>query len=129
MNAVLNDIMLVDDEPDIRMIAELALAGVGPFSVRCFDGGQQACQAFEVQPPQLLLLDVMMPEMDGPHTLKAIRALDAGQSLPIIFMTAKSQPHEIQELLALGAIGVISKPFEPMTLAEQVQQLWDNQHG
>jgi len=126
---MLKEIMLIDDEPDIRMVAELALNGVGSYSVQSFDNGRSACAAFTKQPPQLVLLDVMMPQMDGPQTLSALRGLENGRDTPVVFMTAKSQPHEIRELLALGAIGVISKPFDPMTLAEQVQTLWDKHHG
>ena len=75
--------------------------------------------------PDLILLDVMMPEMDGPDTLAALRKLPETQTTPIIFLTAKVQPDEVARFRELGALGVISKPFEPMALADEVRQVWE----
>jgi len=74
--------------------------------------------------PDLLLLDVMMPGMDGPSTLKALRELSLLNGVPVVFITAKVQPSEIEHLKSLGADAVIAKPFNPMTLADQVQSIW-----
>jgi len=76
--------------------------------------------------PQLILLDVMMPDMDGPTTLKALKNHDTLKSIPVIFLTAKILPAEISRFIALGAVAVISKPFDPMTLAEQIKQVWSD---
>jgi CheY-like chemotaxis protein len=75
--------------------------------------------------PDLLLLDVMMPEMDGPTTLKALRQIPGTLPTPVIFMTAKVQPAEVEELRTLGALDVIAKPFDPMTLADQIKKIWN----
>ncbi len=129
MAAPLNRILYVEDEPDIRAVAQLALEAVGGFTVEVCASGQEAldkCAGFK---PDLVLLDVMMPGMDGPSTFAALRAKPEGQTLPIIFMTAKVQPAEVQRYQELGALGVISKPFDPMTLAETVRGLWAGHVG
>jgi two-component system OmpR family response regulator len=117
-------ILYVDDEPDIRAIAKIALEVVGQFTVQFCASGREAIDQAPNFAPDLILLDVMMPEMDGPSTLAALRRLPATVTTPVIFMTAKVQKHEIAQYLALGAVGVIHKPFDPMTLADDVLQLW-----
>ena len=76
------------------------------------------------QPFDVIVLDVMMPGMDGPETLKQLRTFPALADTPVVFMTAKVQPQEVQGYLNLGALGVIAKPFDPMTLAEQLRAIW-----
>ena len=90
--------------------------------VFCESGEQALKQAAEYQ-PELILLDVMMPGMDGPTTLRQLRTLPGMETTPVIFLTAKVQPNEIQDFIALGAIDVISKPFDPMTLASEIQDI------
>lgn len=121
--ASLNKILYVEDDPDIRAIAELALQDVGGFNAALCSSGQQALEVAPEFEPDLILLDVMMPEMDGPETMRRLRALDATRATPVIFMTARIQSTEIQEYLALGAIGVIPKPFDPMTLADDIHRI------
>ncbi|WP_138435981.1 response regulator [Marinobacter shengliensis] len=121
--ASLNKILYVEDDPDIRAIAELALQDVGGFNAALCCSGQQALEVAPEFEPDLILLDVMMPEMDGPETMRRLRALDATRATPVIFMTARIQSTEIQEYLALGAIGVIPKPFDPMTLADDIHRI------
>lgn len=121
----LNKILYVEDDADIQTVAQIALEMVGGFSLKTCSSGQQALD--EVQQgfvPDLLLLDVMMPNMDGPTTLAALRKIATTASTPVIFMTAKVQTIEMEHYLSLGAIGVIAKPFDPMELANQVRQLW-----
>ena len=118
-------ILLAEDEPDIRTVAELALASVGGFSVRLCEDGQAALDALPAFAPDLVMLDVMMPGMDGPTTLAELRKLPQGKEVPVIFMTAKVQQAEIEGYKRLGAIGVIAKPFDPMTLADKVRELWN----
>ncbi|MFB2703856.1 response regulator [Marinobacter shengliensis] len=121
--ASLNKVLYVEDDPDVRAIAELALQDVGGFNAALCSSGQQALEVAPEFEPDLILLDVMMPEMDGPETMRRLRALDATRSTPVIFMTARIQNAEIEEYLALGAIGVIPKPFDPMTLADDIHRI------
>ena len=121
----LNHVMHVEDDPDIRAIAELALVTVGGLDITQCASGDECLTAIEQRIPDLILLDVMMPGLDGPETLRRIRMLPSMSKVPAVFMTAKVQPGEISEYQALGAIGVIPKPFDPLTLADQVRQLWD----
>jgi two-component system, OmpR family, response regulator len=127
MPAPLNRILYVEDEPDIRFVAEMALQAVGGFTVTSCASGEEALRAAPDARADLLLLDVMMPGMDGPGTLKALRALAATAHTPVIFMTAKVQAAEVATYKALGALEVIAKPFDPMTLAARIQQIWDAQ--
>jgi two-component system OmpR family response regulator len=128
MSLRLQRILYVEDEPDIQAVARLALEAVGGYTVDIASSGEAALSSVASVQPDLLLLDVMMPGMDGPATLRALRALPVAADLPAIFMTARVQPHEVAALMAEGAIGVIAKPFDPMQLAQQVRQLW-SQHG
>ena len=120
----LQRILYVEDDPDIQVIAKLALIDLGGFSVTACTSGIEAIAAFPTSEAQLVLLDVMMPGMDGPETLQELRKLPGGEHIPIIFMTAKVQEHEVNHYLEMGAAGVIRKPFDPMTLAEQIRTLW-----
>jgi CheY-like chemotaxis protein len=125
----LNRILYVEDEPDIRAVAQLALEAVGGFTIEVCSSGREAlskCAGFN---PELILLDVMMPGMDGPSTFAALRATPEAQNVPIAFMTAKVQSSEIARYTDMGAIGVISKPFDPMTLADTVRGLWTDHHA
>jgi two-component system OmpR family response regulator len=121
----LQRILLVDDEADIRTVARLALEAVGGFEVHECASGFAAAAAIAEHAPQLVLMDVMMPGQDGMETLKVLRATPGLQQVPVVFMTAKVQPQEVALLRSLGAIDVIAKPFDPMTLAQAVRQIWD----
>jgi CheY-like chemotaxis protein len=114
-------ILHVDDEPDIREIVDLSL-GLNPdFQVRSCASGEEALAAVSEWSPMLILLDVMMPRMDGPTTLSHLRKNPGTSAVPVLFMTARAQPREVEQFIALGAQGVISKPFDPMTLAFTVR--------
>lgn len=125
----LQRILYVEDEPDIRAIAQIALESVGGFTVEICSSGGRALDRAALFAPDLILLDVMMPGMDGPTTLEALRNLDQTENTPIIFMTAKAQPHEIERFRNLGALDVITKPFDPMTLADVIKGIWAKHHG
>ena len=127
MTQALNRILYVEDEPDIRMVAQMALQAVGGFTVIACASGQEALDAAPGASADLLLLDVMMPGMDGPSTLKALRALPATANTPVIFMTAKVQAAEVAVYKGLGALEVIPKPFDPMELSAQIQRIWAEQ--
>ncbi len=120
----LGHVLYVDDEPDIREIASLALSGVGGLRVTLCASGAEALTEVPVMRPDLVLLDVMMPMMDGPAVLAALRGDPATAAIPVVFLTAKAQAAEMQSYLRLGALGVIAKPFDPLTLADQLKALW-----
>lgn len=114
-------ILHVDDEPDIRDVVEMSL-GLDPiFSVRGCGSGEEAIAAAAAWKPDLILLDVMMPMMDGPATLSRLRDMPQTAAIPVVFMTARAQPRELEHFVSLGAEGVIAKPFDPMTLAASVR--------
>jgi len=123
----LERILLVDDEADIRQIARLALEALGGFQVRECASGLAAPDAVLEFEPQLILMDVMMPGQDGAETLKVLRATAGLPQPPIVFMTAKVQPQEVSTFRHLGALDVIAKPFDPMTLAHTVRRIWESQ--
>ena len=120
----LTHILYIDDEPDLREVATLALEAVGGFDVVACASGAEGLAAAAARPPDLFLLDVMMPGMDGPATLRALRAEPKLASIPAVFMTAKAQRDEVAELLALGAAAVVAKPFDPMRLSDQLREIW-----
>jgi CheY-like chemotaxis protein len=129
MASELTKILYVEDDVDIQSVAKIALEIVGGFTLHSCSSGKEALAPDSVAfGPDLVLLDVMMPEMDGPTTLKNLRGLPGLEKIPVIFMTAKVQVSEVAYYKSLGAIGVIAKPFDPMQLATQIRQLWiDNQ--
>jgi len=125
----LKRILYVEDEANIRTIAITVLEAVGGFTVITCNSGKQALDAAPTANADLILLDVMMPEMDGPATLKALREVAQTAQTPVIFMTAKVQTSEIAHYTSLGAIGVIAKPFDPMTLSGQISEIWQRSAG
>ncbi len=121
----LQRIMHVEDEPDIQLITKIALQDMGGFELLACNSGEQALAEIEGFLPDLLLLDVMMPGLDGPDTLIAIRKISQFENIPALFMTAKVQQSELEELRALGALDVIAKPFNPVTLADDIRAIWN----
>ncbi|MFC1750422.1 response regulator [Pseudomonadota bacterium] len=121
----LNRILYVEDEPDIQAVAKIALEAVGGFELKVCSSGEEAMKDPVSFAPDLLLLDVMMPGMDGPTTLAELRKLPELADVPVIFMTAKVQPQEIEHFKSLGAIDVVAKPFDPMTLAQTIKEAWE----
>ena len=121
---ILNRILHVDDEADIQLIAKLALETIGGFTVELCTSGQEALDKAGRFDPDLIVLDVMMPDMDGLETFKKLSCIEAVCDVPIIFMTARTHENEIAELMDLGAVGVIQKPFDPMTLTSQIKSVW-----
>lgn len=120
----LERILYAEDEPDIQAVAKLALEMVGGFTVQICNNGADALEKVTGFAPDLILLDVMMPGMDGPSTFQRLRADPATANIPVIFLTAKVQASEVARYQALGALDVIAKPFDPMSLAAQVRQIW-----
>jgi two-component system OmpR family response regulator len=122
--AAVNRILYVEDDVSIRTIATMALEAVGGFTVIACASGAEALAAAPTARADLLLLDVMMPGMDGPSTLKALRGMPETAATPAIFMTAKVQPEEIAQHKALGALDVIPKPFDPMALPDRIREIF-----
>jgi two-component system, OmpR family, response regulator len=125
MVGVLERVLYVDDDPDIRAVGTFALEGVGGFTVKGCASGAEAVAAVALFAPQIILLDVMMPGMDGPTTLIALRAVEGSAATPVVFMTAKVQPAEVARYRELGAVDVIPKPFDPMTLATEIRAIYE----
>jgi DNA-binding response OmpR family regulator len=115
-------VVLAEDEPDIQLVARLALKRAG-FTVIVVNNGRDALAAVKDSPPDAVLLEWMMPDLDGPETCRRLKEDPATASIPVIFLTARSQEAEIQRGLALGARGYITKPFDALTLGQQVKQL------
>ncbi|MBE0614653.1 MAG: response regulator [Burkholderiales bacterium] len=125
MNRPLKNIMLVEDDPDIQLITRLSLEVGGGYDVRICGSGAEAVLTARSYPPDLILLDMMMPGMDGLATMDALRKLPETAITPMVFFTANSQESVRLELLRRGALGVIVKPFEPNALVEQIGALWE----
>ncbi|MFD1330667.1 response regulator [Methylopila musalis] len=119
-DAALN-VLYVDDDDDIRAVVEIALGIDSNMTTACVSSGQAALDAVAEFRPDIILLDVMMPVMDGPTTLALLRTREPADATPVVFVTARTQEREVERFLALGAAGVIAKPFDPMTLAAQVR--------
>ncbi|HSH54039.1 MAG TPA: response regulator [Methylotenera sp.] len=119
----------MEDEPDIQAVARIALEAVGGFQLLVCSSGQEAVAAASAFAPDLILLDVMMPDMDGPSTLVALRTLPEFKATPIVFMTAKVQTSEVARYRQIGAVDVIAKPFDPMTLSDTVRSIWITHNG
>lgn len=125
----LRRILLIEDDLDIQRVAGLVLESLGGFEMALCSSGREGLERAGTFAPDLVLLDVMMPELDGPGTLEALRREPDLASTPIVFMTAKAQPDEIAEYRALGAADVIVKPFDPMTLCDTIRSIWQRHHG
>lgn len=121
----LKRISYTDDEPDIRTIAQIALEDVGGFELQLYASGQETLLGAPAFNPDLILLDMMMPGMDGIQTFQALRDTPQFFETPVFFMTAKVQGHEVEKYLEIGASGVIPKPFDPMKLGRELQEIWD----
>lgn len=116
-------VLLVDDEADIRRIASLSLAGVGGMEVAQADGGSEGIRRAREDRPDVILLDLMMPGLDGLATLRALRDDPKTSQIPVVFLTAKAMSSEVERLKTLGARGVLIKPFDPMALPRLLREL------
>ncbi|KFX70738.1 chemotaxis protein CheY [Pseudomonas taeanensis MS-3] len=122
-------ILHVEDDPSIQAVAKVALEAVGGFEVLSCSSGTEALEKVQAFDPDFILLDVMMPGMDGPQTLAELGELIDIRQIPVAFMTAKVQPAEVEHYRSLGARDVITKPFDPMQLATQVRDIWNLAHA
>ncbi|NJM33438.1 MAG: response regulator [Rhodomicrobium sp.] len=120
----LQRITYVEDEPHIREIVQLALEELGGYTLQVCESGAEALDNAPIFHPDLVMLDVMMPGMNGIQTFRSLKQLPHLADTPIVFVTAKAQKHEIQQYLSLGAIDVIPKPFDPVTLPADIMTIW-----
>lgn len=116
-------VLLVDDDQNIRRICQVTLKSVGKWDVVLAESGYEGLELARKETPDVILLDVMMPGMDGPTTLLKLREDDQLKHIPVILMTAKVQPQEVEKYTRLGASGVISKPFDPLILPNEIKKL------
>lgn len=124
----LQKILCIDDEPDILEIVKASLEMGGGYTVATCSSGKEALDSVGDFKPDLILLDILIPAMDGVTIFGKLRGYSSLKSVPIIFMTAMVQPKEVSSYLELGAAGVVMKPFDPMKLPEEVASLWKNFH-
>jgi len=127
----LKKILYAEDEPDIQMIVETIIQAMSDYNIKICDNGQVLLDCVEDYKPDLILLDVMMPLMDGPTTFKNLQENEKTNDIPVIFMTAKAQVHEVKAFSDSGVIGIITKPFDPMQLCSIIKEFWDenNRNG
>lgn len=118
-------ILYAEDEPDVQTIVQISVWSMSDYEIKICDNGRLLLDCVEEYNPDLILLDVMMPEMDGPTTLKNLQANEKTKDIPVIFITAKAQAHEVKLFEETGVIGVITKPFDPAALCSTIKQLWD----
>ncbi|MDR3615080.1 MAG: response regulator [Candidatus Obscuribacterales bacterium] len=116
-------VLIIDDEEDTRSIASMSLSIIGGLEVLEAESGADGIKMAEVEQPDVILLDMMMPVMDGSETLVALQSNAGTQRIPVIFLTAKAMSSEIERLKRMGAVGVLTKPFDPTMLANQVRQI------
>lgn len=116
-------ILIIDDEDDIREVAQLTLEAVGGFEVLTAESGKEGIIKAETERPDAILLDVMMPEMDGITTFKQLQANSLTSNIPVILLTAKVQASDQRRFAELGITGMVPKPFDPMTLTDQVAEV------
>ena len=120
-------ILIVDDEDDIREVAKASLELVGGLEVTTASSGCQGIEMAKTVQPDAILLDVMMPDMDGPTTFQNIRSGSRTRNIPVILLTAKTRNEDLQQLEALGVTGILEKPFNPMTISQDLINIlgWD----
>ena len=116
-------VLIIDDESDIREVAQLGLELIGGWQVATASGGFEGLAQASADRPDAILLDVMMPDIDGPETLRLLRADPATETVPVVFLTARRQVADVEWLEGLGASGVIPKPFDPVTLADDLTKV------
>lgn len=120
----LSRICYVEDDPDIQRIVRMSLERIGKMTVEVVGDSTRAVETIIAFKPDLVMLDWMMPVMDGPAVLRKIRELAELKDLPVVFITAKASQRELDELRAMGAVGTISKPFSPKDLPDQLRAIW-----
>nr|WP_267962013.1 response regulator [Stutzerimonas stutzeri] len=129
VNRQLKRILHVEDVPSIQVVTRIALEKIGGFEVLSCPSGQAALDQVQAFAPDLIMLDVMLPQMDGIELVRQLGDLVDLQQIPVVFLTGHLQPERLQELRQLGVRQVLNKPFDPLQLASQLQQVWEAEHG
>ncbi len=119
----LSKVLLAEDDPDIQKVARMSLNFSGVAQVLVVENGEECLEAARREKPDVILLDVMMPKLDGYETCRRLKQDEETQSIPVIFLTARAQHFEIKRGLELGACGYLTKPFNPMTLHSEIVAL------
>jgi two-component system OmpR family response regulator len=125
MKKMVQKILFVDDDPDIHLIVKMSLQAIPKLELQSAYSGEEAIKVVMEFQPDLILLDVMMPKMDGIATLQAIKLIPSVSHIPVIFLTAKAQKSEVEEYFKYGIIDVIVKPFDPTSLPQIIQKIWE----
>jgi CheY-like chemotaxis protein len=120
----LRRIVLVEDDPDIAVLAEIALKEIAGFEFVHFPSGPEALEGVLEAAPDLIILDYRMPQMNGGEVLQALRDRDDTRHIRVVFMTASLMPKHVSKLMEMGALGVLPKPFDPVTLGDEVREIW-----
>ena len=121
----LRRVVYVEDEDDIRCLTEISLSAIGGLDVQTFASGHDALKGLAEFKPDLVITDVMMPQMDGKELVRRLGTDPDLSHIPAVFITAKSLARDREELIGLGAAAVISKPYDPMTLPDELREIWD----
>lgn len=124
-NNALKKIMIVDDDDDTLTIARFCLEDLKELEIKCVRSSEEAIDQVLGFKPDMILLDVMMPRMDGVATLKALRLMPDAAQIPIVFFTAKAQQEELSSYRQMGVVDIITKPFDPLSFADRVLQIWE----
>lgn len=126
---VMKRILLIDDEDTIQTVVKFGVQMMSGWQVLTASSGEQGIQTAQTEQPDVILLDVMLPDMHGTAALQTLQAHPATQQIPVIFLTARAQPADQQQLQALGARGVITKPFNALDLPERIATMlnWSEQ--
>lgn len=122
----LKKILYAEDDLDIQMIVDTIINSMSSYEIKICNNGRELLDCVEDFKPDLILLDVMMPEVDGPTAFKALKANKKTSDIPVIFMTAKAQAHEVQAFSESGIIGIITKPFDPIQLIPVITKIWED---
>lgn len=125
----LKKILYAEDEPDVQTVVELTIQSMSNYEIKLCNNGKILLECVEDYNPDLILLDVMMPEMDGPTTFRNLQLNEKTKDIPVIFMTAKAQVHEIEIFKETGVLGIITKPFDPINLCNDIQKIWNESNG
>ena len=125
----LQRILLADDEPDILEISRIALETVGGFEVSVCLSGKTLLERLPEFKPDLVIVDVLMPDMTGPEVFEEIRRRPEYDEVPVIYLTGVIQEEELEDLRETGVADIILKPFDPMTLADRINGVWKGSHG
>lgn len=124
----LKKILYAEDEVDVQTVVELTIQTMSDYQIKICNNGKELLEQVEEYKPDLVLLDVMMPEMDGPTTYENLQKNEKTKKIPVVFMTAKAQVHEVEKFRETGALGVITKPFDPMALCDEILEIWNNKN-